>query len=118
MNTGGLTLTNVTVTDDQGVIVDCPQSILTPGASMLCTANGIATAGQYANLGTVVGTPVDESTNVTDTDPSHYFGYSPAAVGNLVFGDINPTGATPVKLRPVMASKMATHASEASTALL
>lgn len=94
-NTGAITLTSVTLTDDQIGVISCPESILAPGASMLCTATGTAVEGQYANLGTVVGTTVNSTTTVTDTDPSHYFGYIPAAVGDLVFGDINPTGATP-----------------------
>jgi len=94
-NAGNITLTDVTLTDDQLGAISCPESILGPGASMSCTATGIATEGQYANQGAVVGTPVDESGIVTDTDPSHYIGYLPASVGDLVFGDINPTGATP-----------------------
>ena len=38
-----------------------------------CRAAGIAQAGQYANIGTVVGTSPSGRT-VTDDDPSHYFG--------------------------------------------
>lgn len=95
VNTGNVDLVNVTVTDDQGVTVTCPQTTLAVAESMVCTATGIAIEGQYANVGTVIGTPVDESADVSDTDPSHYFGYLPAAVGNLVFGDINPDGTTP-----------------------
>lgn len=97
-NIGTITLTNVTLTDDQLGTVTCPQNILAPSASMICTATGSATEGQYENLGTVVGTPTDGGSNVTDTDPSHYIGYLPAAVGNLVFGDINPNGATPADI--------------------
>ncbi|MDH3813609.1 MAG: DUF11 domain-containing protein, partial [Acidobacteriota bacterium] len=73
-NTGNITLTSVTAVDDQaGVIPDCPGSQLGPQESMDCTANGVAVAGQYENLGTVtaeppVGDPVEA------TDPSHYFG--------------------------------------------
>jgi len=94
-NTGVITLTDVAITDDQIGAISCPESSLAPGASMICTASGTATEGQYANLGTVVGTPINSSDIVSDTDPSHYIGYIPAAVGNLVFGDINPTGANP-----------------------
>lgn len=94
-NIGNVTLLDLLVTDDQGVTVTCPLDSLAPAASMVCTALGSATEGQYANLGTVVGTPIDESDVVSDTDPSHYIGYLPAAVGNFVFGDINPDGATP-----------------------
>ena len=44
---------------------------------MTCTGDGIAEAGQYANLGTVTGT--DElDAELTDTDPSHYFGVASA----------------------------------------
>ncbi len=56
-NTGNVALTNVSVTDDQGVTVTCPQDTLAAGESMTCTANGTATAGQYDNLGTATGTP-------------------------------------------------------------
>jgi uncharacterized repeat protein (TIGR01451 family) len=73
-NIGDTDLINVTVTDDQGVAVTCPQDTLAVGESMTCTANGIAEAGQYANIGTVTGDPVDGSNPVTDSDPSHYFG--------------------------------------------
>ena len=73
LNTGNVTLTDVVVTDDQGVVVSCPSTTLEPGVSMICTGTGTAIAGQYANLGSVTGTPpVGEP--VTDSDPSHYFG--------------------------------------------
>ena len=41
-NTGNVPLTNVTVTDDQGVAVSCPADTLAPGDSFTCTANGVA----------------------------------------------------------------------------
>ena len=44
---------------------------------MTCTANGTAVAGQYANVGSVTGTP-PSGPAVTDVDPSHYFGVNPA----------------------------------------
>ncbi len=72
-NTGNVALTNVSVTDDQGVTVTCPQDTLAAGESMTCTANGTATAGQYDNLGTATGTP-PAGPPVDDDDPSHYFG--------------------------------------------
>jgi uncharacterized repeat protein (TIGR01451 family) len=72
-NIGNVTLTNVAVTDDQNVSVTCPKDTLDPGESMTCTAQGVAVLGQYANLGTVTGvSPTGKQ--VTDTDPSHYFG--------------------------------------------
>ncbi|MDO9043062.1 MAG: SdrD B-like domain-containing protein, partial [Desulfocapsaceae bacterium] len=72
-NTGNTQISGVTVTDDKGVAISCPATILAAGASMTCTGSGTAIAGQYANIGTVVGTSL-AGTIVTDTDPSHYFG--------------------------------------------
>jgi len=72
-NTGGETLTDIVVTDDQGVNVSCPGTELAPGRSMTCTGEGIAVGGQYANLGTVIGLDPEGAT-VSDNDPSHYFG--------------------------------------------
>jgi hypothetical protein len=75
-NTGTETLDPARVGDDQGVLVSCPQSVLAPGESMTCTASGVALPGQYANLGTALGT--GPAGDVTDTDPSHYFGQGAA----------------------------------------
>jgi hypothetical protein len=72
-NTGGTSLSNVKVTDDRGVAVSCPKTSLQQGESMTCTGNGAATAGQYKNIGTTVGTP-PSGPNVTSSDPSHYYG--------------------------------------------
>ena len=72
-NTGSDPLDNVSVTDDQGVMVSCPQTTLDGGESMTCTASGTAQAGQYSNLGTVMATLPDASV-VDASDPSHYFG--------------------------------------------
>jgi LPXTG-motif cell wall-anchored protein len=91
-NTGNVTLTNVTVADDQGVTVTCvptAPATLVPGESMTCTASGVAAAGPYANIGTVTGITTVPSSDgefavralkppdpvvVTASDPSHYFG--------------------------------------------
>jgi hypothetical protein len=76
-NTGNVTLSGVSVSDDQGVTVSCPQATLAVGASMTCTASGTAQAGQYANEGTADATsPLGASTS--DMDPSHYFGATPS----------------------------------------
>ncbi|KPQ42037.1 MAG: hypothetical protein MPEBLZ_03407, partial [Candidatus Methanoperedens nitroreducens] len=63
---------NVIVTDDKGVTVICPKTILAVGESMTCNASGTAVAGQYENIGTANGT--NGSKTVTATDPSHYYG--------------------------------------------
>lgn len=73
-NTGDTVLTDIRVTDDRGVTVTCPKTELQPAESMTCTASSMAVAGQYANVGTAIGTPT-VGPDVTATDPSHYFGY-------------------------------------------
>ncbi|MEM7091968.1 MAG: SdrD B-like domain-containing protein [Actinomycetota bacterium] len=111
-NTGNVDLSDVvvgdTVTTDNGTTPDpggvvcnwaassdatTPARNLSVGETVSCTSSSTASAGQYANLGDVVGTPVDDATtadpdapvrltdaagdplgDVTDTDPSHYFG--------------------------------------------
>jgi hypothetical protein len=78
-NTGNIPLTNVTVTDDQGVIVTCPSGnpipLLRRGRSETCTCTGSATVspGQYTHRGSATGTAPDGSL-YSDNDPSHHFG--------------------------------------------
>jgi hypothetical protein len=76
-NTGTLNLTNVVVTDDRGVAVNCAgQTTLAVGGSMTCTGSGVATSGQYRNLGTA--TAASTAGPVSDSDVSHYFGEVPS----------------------------------------
>ncbi len=77
-NGSGRDVTAISVTDDQGVIVSCPQATLGAGESMTCTASGTAQSGQYANLGTATGLQGGEP--VSATDPSHYFGQTAEGV--------------------------------------
>jgi hypothetical protein len=90
-NTGTLDLTGVMVTDDQSVVVDCGgQTTLAPGASMTCTATGLATViGQYRNVGkaTASFTAATGSGSVTDSDASHYLGISPLQIEKLTNGE-------------------------------
>ncbi len=76
-NTGNVTVTEIIVTDDQGVTVSCPDSSLAPSASMTCTASGTALVGQYANIGSATANPPTGFSQVSDSDPSHYFGVDP-----------------------------------------
>jgi uncharacterized repeat protein (TIGR01451 family) len=78
-NTGTVSLTGVTVTDEQLPSIMCPVTTLAPGASMTCTASDVAKLGQYSSLGTVTAswtlpTSTPSSGTVTDTDLSHYVG--------------------------------------------
>ena len=89
-NTGDVTLTRISLSDDKLGKVICPKTELPPGQSMLCQATGKAVAGQYANLGTVTGYDqlisncVFPSTcdvlPLTASDPAHYFGAGPQLV--------------------------------------
>ena len=72
-NVGTGLLTNVIVTDDKNVAVNCGGlTTLAAGQSMTCTATGVAVAGQYRNVGTV--TAVAGALSVSASDASHYFG--------------------------------------------
>jgi hypothetical protein len=84
-NTGEITLTGITVIDDQGtadesddVIVDMPGMSLQPGEQMTGSLTGSAIAGQYANTAHVTGKPPQGLESVSDSDSSHYFGVNPA----------------------------------------
>jgi plastocyanin len=89
-NIGNVPLQNVTVTDDQGAAVSCPQTTLEVGESMNCTASGVADDLNNTSFTTVPGlcggfpeTPLYENMGkatgnsatgefVEDEDPSHY----------------------------------------------
>ena len=73
-NNGLVQLSNVAVSDDQGVLVGCPGNTLASGASMTCTGTGVAVAGQYSNIGTATATVDGTGEQVTHSDSSHYFG--------------------------------------------
>ena len=93
-NTGDVQLTDIRLTDD----MYSPSPLLDGGFNVgdtdkdnrldvdetwLYTATALAEEGQHKNIGTVVGTPVDESgdvlgPDVSDTDPAHYFAQLPS----------------------------------------
>ena len=74
-NTGTVGLTDVRVTDDRNVTVSCPGTTLSVGQSMTCSGSGVATAGQYRNVGTA--TAQSSAGRVTNSDASHYLGLAP-----------------------------------------
>jgi hypothetical protein len=76
-NAGDAALADLNVADDQGLDVICPEDSLAVGASMVCTATGLAQVGQYSNLATASGSVVSSGQVLTDTDQSHYFGSVP-----------------------------------------
>ena len=73
LNSGGMPLTGITVTDDQLGMVMCPTMTLGPEQEMTCSATGTIQAGQYKNRATVKAFAPDGNM-VTDADTSHAFG--------------------------------------------
>lgn len=74
INIGDLKLYGITVVDDQGVVVSCPETSLTEGRTMSCYGYGNAIdlqGGIYANRADVSGTDHEQRT-VTATCSSHY----------------------------------------------
>lgn len=100
-NDGDVLLSNVTVTDDQGVAVSCPQSTLVAGESMTCSGAGVAMWGPYANLGTATGTPPALLPDVSDSDPSHYLGILDVAIDIRPSTDLNDVNLGARGLLPV-----------------
>jgi uncharacterized repeat protein (TIGR01451 family) len=73
-NGGNVPLEAVTVTDDDGLTVSCPQTTLAVGETMRCTATGPAERGEHENVATATGVD-DDGDQVSATDPAHYFGF-------------------------------------------
>jgi len=89
-NDGDVALTGVTVTDDQGVVVSCPNTTLPAGGTMTCTGSGLVIPGPYANVGTATGTPPVGLTDVTDSDASHYIGFHDVTIDVHPGSDVSP----------------------------
>ena len=82
VNTGGTALANSTVTDSQGVVVDCDVDgdgaldgtniipFLAPGASVTCEGTGVAVDGPYENIGDVSGDPIVPDFATCGCDPN------------------------------------------------
>ena len=90
-NTGTTSLAGVVVTDDRGVSVNCGGVTSLPvGQVLTCTATGVATVGQYRNVGTARAN-APGSITVDDSDPSHYLGVMQAPPsGELTICHIPP----------------------------
>ncbi len=86
-NPGNEPIANVNVTDNIAGVNPLPvlsgsfnvgdtndNGLLDPGETWVYTATGIATLGQYSNVGTVTGTSTITNTPVASDNPDHYFG--------------------------------------------
>lgn len=89
-NAGEEPVRDLGITDDQGVVVTCPATILAPGASMVCTGSGTVGAGpDYRNVGTATGVTTLTATPVSDDDPWSVTVREPVAGISIVKGALN-----------------------------
>lgn len=108
-NSGSDALSQISVTDNQGVQVTCPKNSLNAGQSMTCSAKAMAAACQHKNVGTVTAKVKQGKKGgggtVTAQDPSHYFGEEGADVEIIVStngADANvPTGPSVLAGSPI-----------------
>ncbi len=75
---------DINVTDDKEGNISCPKSCLDSLEEMTCIKKGVAKLGQYENMAVVHGKCADTNSsncandgNVTNDDPSHYYGIAP-----------------------------------------
>ncbi len=99
-NTGNVTLTGITVTDDTFAIpVTCPVTILAPSASTICTANSAHTItlvetanGQVSNTATVTGIFSGIPFSSSDTLETTVQAIVPSTISGQVRDDTNGNG--------------------------
>lgn len=98
-NPGEVPISNVVVTDDQGVTPIYKSGDkngdgkLDTDEEWIYEAKGVAVEGQYENTATVTGKDPDNKT-VSDTDPSHYIAeiVELCSLGDFVWNDVNGNG--------------------------
>lgn len=88
-NTGNVTMSNVTVTDDHGLTVTCPKTTLAAGESMTCTASSTAVAGQYTNTAHASGI-YNGNTYTSNNESANYFGVGTVNICHATSSNSNP----------------------------
>lgn len=73
-NTGNDPLTSLSVADDRGVTVTCPQTTVGLGETVTCTGSATVVAGPYTNVGTAAAVGATAPTPVSAEDSAHYTG--------------------------------------------
>ncbi len=99
-NIGNSPLSDVSVTDDKGVTVTCPETTLAAGAEMVCTGSAPApAAGQYTNVGhfeakgpDTVNPDGSTTDGVTLEDDDLANARVTVSLGDGVFHDLNNDG--------------------------
>lgn len=92
-NTSGMALVDVIVTDNKVASINCPKNTLAPNESMVCTATGAFTNGNYQNTGVVTGTVPGAGegsqplTKVTASDTSNYTCEGTVLTGIVFYDD-------------------------------
>lgn len=77
-NTGNVTLTQLALIDDQTGAIACAVTALAPNETTVCRADGVATVGQYTNVGIASARPPGSLAPIETTDTSYYFGRTPS----------------------------------------
>jgi hypothetical protein len=81
-NTGNVNLSGISVVDNPVASISCPNTSLTSGSSMICTASGTVQLGQFTNTATVTANHANGTVN--DSDSSWYFGIANVSCGDGV----------------------------------
>jgi hypothetical protein len=89
-NTGNVTLTGITVTDDKVASVSCPATTLAVGASMTCTGSHTVTAAEFAAGGNLTNLATADSTQTDPVTDTHSIPIAPPTV----VAQITPTATT------------------------
>ena len=76
-NTGNEKLLSLKIVDDKVGDITCSKDSLDVNETMTCEAGGVAVEGQYENNAKVTANGEISDKEVTDEDPSHYFGLKP-----------------------------------------
>lgn len=76
-NTGNVPLTDVKVTNELGAVIGIIP-YLASGETIELTEVTIASAGQHANIGSVLGIPPSGLPSVNSQDPAYYYGVIPS----------------------------------------
>jgi uncharacterized repeat protein (TIGR01451 family) len=92
-NSGNVTLTGITVTDNPSETINCGgQTTLASGATMTCTASGTVQSGAFTNTATVVGTHSTGTVNASDS--SWYNGVQQTGTLTVIKHVVNNDGGT------------------------